>query len=69
MGGLIHIVIESNAEAQTKVSEIYDAVIDIYRRSQKNNIPSQRIANQMVEQILSQAKPHGNNPCYVRGLT
>jgi leucine dehydrogenase len=69
VGGLIHIVIESNAEAQTKVSEIYDAVIDIYRRSQKNNIPSQRSAIQMVEQILSQAKPHGNNPCYVRGLT
>ena len=57
-GGLIHVVLASHAEAQTKVSEIYDAVIDLYQRSEKNNEPSHRVANRIAEQILYRSKKH-----------
>ncbi len=53
VGGLIHVVIESKQELLTRISRIYDSTIDIFQRSQKNNQPSHRIANQMVEQILA----------------
>ncbi len=55
-GGLFHVVLASSTAAQTKVSEIYDAVIDIYQRSKKNREPSHRVANRIAEQILYNSK-------------
>ncbi len=56
VGGLIHVVLASSAAAQTKVSDIYHAVIDIYQRSKKNQEPSHRVANRIAEQSLYNSK-------------
>lgn len=63
VGGLIHVVMESESSAHKKVSQIYDAVIDIYKRSMKSQQPSHRIADRIAEQILSDSSKISQS-CY-----
>ena len=69
VGGLIHVVFDSKIRAGTKVAEIYDAVIDIYQRTQKHNQPSHRIANQIVEQILGNSNKASLASDSIRSMT
>lgn len=57
-GGLIHVVLGSNAAAKAKVAAIYDSVINIYLRSKETSNPSHRIADRMARQMLTSTHQH-----------
>ncbi len=67
-GGLIHVVIESKEEVQSKISKIYDAVFDIFQRSEESNQPSYRIARKIAEQILLYPQSEPDHSIYIRSL-
>jgi len=54
-GGLIHVVYGASAEAETRISAIYESVINIYKRSQATHQPSHRVANHIAEKLLSES--------------
>lgn len=55
-GGLIHVVLGESPQSHTRITAIYDAVTDIYQRSESTQEPSHRAANRIAETILSDSR-------------
>ncbi len=56
-GGLIHVALGETKQSQAAITGIYNAVTDIYQRSESTKEPSHRAANRIAEQIISESKP------------
>ncbi|MFV2057655.1 MAG: Leu/Phe/Val dehydrogenase [Thiohalomonadales bacterium] len=56
-GGLIHVSIDNAEEIKLKVDHIYDALQEIFQRSQEDDLPTSVVADDIAQEIINAAKP------------